>query len=110
MLAGVTETNKQIQRLAPVLNSPSVPDGVAVTSAPAEAPVEAVVKHRAGATYVFAVGMRGEKATATFTVAGMKGRAKAEVIDEGRTLDVDDGVFHDAFQPWDVHLYKIETE
>jgi hypothetical protein len=110
MLAGVTETNKQIHRLAPVLNSPSVLDGVAITSGPTEAPVEAVVKRHRGATYVFAVGMRDGKATAAFTVAGMKGRAKAEVIDEGRTLDVEDGVFRDTFQPWDVHLYKLETK
>ena len=110
MLAGVTETNKQIHRLAPVLNSPSVPEWVAVTSEPTEVPVEAVVKRHGGATYVFAVGMRDGKATATFTVAGMKGRAMAEVLDEGRTLDVSDGVFHDTFLPWDVHLYKIETK
>jgi hypothetical protein len=43
-------------------------------------------------------------------VAGAVGRARAEVIDEGRTLDVRDGAFRDTFQPWDVHLYKIRTE
>jgi hypothetical protein len=37
-------------------------------------------------------------------------RPKTEVIDEGRTLDVSDGVFRDTFQPWDVHLYKIKAE
>jgi hypothetical protein len=110
MLAKVTETNTQIQRLAPVLNSPSVPDGVTVTSSSAEVPVEAVVKRHGGATYVFAVGMREGKATATFTVAGMKGSVKVEVIDEGRTLDASDGVFRDTFGAWDVHLYKIKTE
>jgi hypothetical protein len=73
-------------------------------------PVEAVVKCHGGAVYVFAVGMRDGKATATFPLAGLKGRTKAEVIDEGRTLDVNDGVFRDTFEPWDVHLYKIRTE
>jgi hypothetical protein len=110
MLARVTETNQQIRRLAPVLNTPSVADGVVVTSSPAEVSVEAVVKRHGGAAYVFAVGMRDGKATATFTVAGMKGRARAEVIDEGRSLDVSDGVFRDTFQPWDVHLYRIKME
>jgi hypothetical protein len=110
MLAGVTETNRRIHRLAPVLNSPSVVAGVNVTSSPAEAPVEAVLKRHGGAAYVFAVGMRNAQATATFTVAGIKGRARAEVIDEGRTLEVHDGVFRDTFRPWDVHLYKIQTE
>src|SRR5262249_6262991 len=92
MLAAVTETNSQIRRLAPVLNSPSIPDGVSVTSSPAEVPVEAVVKRHGGATYVVAVGMREGKATVTFTLAGVKGRTEAEVIDEGRTLTVSDGV------------------
>jgi hypothetical protein len=110
MLAGITATNKQIHRLAPVLNSPSVPEGVTVTSSPAEVPVEAVLKRHGGAAYVFAVGMRAGKATATFTVAGLKGEARAEVIDEGRMLEVRDGVFRDTFRPWDVHLYKIRTE
>jgi hypothetical protein len=110
MLAKVTETNQQIQRLAPVLNSPSIPDGVAVTSSSAEVPVEAMVKRHGGATYVFAVGMREGKATATFTLAGVKGRAEAEVLDEGRTLEVSDGVFRDTFGAWDVHLYKVKTE
>jgi hypothetical protein len=110
MLASVTQTNKQIHRLAPVLNSPSVPGGVMVKSSVDSVPVEAMVRRHGGAVYVFAVGMRDGKATATFTVAGLKGRSKAEVIDEGRTLDVSDGVFRDTFEPWDVHLYRIGAE
>jgi hypothetical protein len=110
MLAKVTETNKQIHRLAPVLNGAALSDGVAVTSSSADVPIEAAARRHAGAVYVFAVGMRDGKATATLTVAGLKGGAKAEVIDEGRTLEVRDGVFRDSFAPWDVHLYKIDTE
>jgi len=101
MLAKVTETNMQIRRLAPVLNSPSIPERVIVTSSAPETPVEAVVKCHGGAAYVFAVGMRDRKVTATFAISGMRGQARAEVIDEGRTLDVSNGVFHDTFQPWD---------
>jgi hypothetical protein len=40
----------------------------------------------------------------------MRGSVKAEVIDEGRTLEVRDGVFADVFQPLDVHLYKIQSD
>jgi hypothetical protein len=109
MLAQVTATNKQIQRLAPVLNSPALPDGVTTTSS-ADVPVEATARRHGGAVYVFAVGMRDGQVTATFTVAGLKGSAKAEVIDEGRTLELRDGVFRDVFQPWDVHLYKIQAD
>jgi hypothetical protein len=109
MLAKVTQTNQQIQRLATVLNSPAVPDGLKVTTSTAEVPVEATVRRQGGAVYVFAVGMRAGQATATFTIAGLAGLRKVEVLDEGRSLEVRDGVFSDTFQPWDVHLYKINS-
>jgi hypothetical protein len=80
---------------------------VAVASAVAAVPVEAIAKRRDGATYVFAVGMRDGTTAATFTVAGMTGRAKAEVLGENRTVEVRDGVFQDAFGAWAVHLYVI---
>ena len=108
MLAKVTETNLQIQRLAAVLNSPAIADSVTVKSSPGEVPVEAMVRRHGAATYVFAVGMRDGKSTATFKIAGLAKNAKAEVLDEGRTLEVRDGVFSDTFQPWEVHLYKIQ--
>jgi len=93
-----------------VLNSAAILDGVTVKSSAPDVPVEATARRHGGAVYVFAVGMRDGKATATFTVAGLKGKAKVEVIDEERTLEARDGVFRDAFGPWDVHLYKIKGE
>jgi hypothetical protein len=107
MAAAVGAVNKQVHELAPVLNSPAVADGVSVASSAAAVPVEAVAKRRDGSTYVFAVGMRDGATTATFTVAGLTGRAKAEVLGEERTVDVRDGVFRDEFGAWDVHLYRI---
>jgi hypothetical protein len=107
MSAAVGAVNKQVHELAPVLNSPAVADGVSVVSSAAAVPVEAVAKRRDGSTYVFAVGMRDGATTATFTVAGLTGRAKAEVLGEDRTVDVRDGVFRDEFGAWAVHLYRI---
>jgi len=107
MLAAVTATNQQIQRLAKVLNAPTVPEGVAVTTTEPEVPVEAIVKRHDGATYVFAVAMRPGQTVAEFRVAGMSGRAQAEVLGEDRRLDVENGVFRDTFAPWDVHLYRV---
>ena len=104
MAAQIKAVNRQIHELAPVLNSTPVPDGVAVESA---VPVEAMVKRRDGATYVFAVNMRGEATAAAFKVGGLTGRAEAQVLGEERRVDVTDGVFRDAFRPWDVHLYVI---
>jgi hypothetical protein len=110
MLAQVTETNRQIHRLAPILNRPALVDGVAVTSVPEEVPVEATARRHGGSVYVFAVGMRDGKAAATFKVAGLHGRSSVEVLDEGRALEAEDGVFRDTFQPWAVHLYRVKAE
>jgi hypothetical protein len=108
MAAAVGAINRQIHDLAPVLNSPDVPGGVTVASSAAAVPVEAVARRRGGATYVFAVGMRGGATAATFTVAGLTGRARAEVLGEGRTVEVRDGVFRDEFGAWAVHLYRVK--
>ncbi|MCW8131513.1 MAG: hypothetical protein KIS92_14280 [Planctomycetota bacterium] len=105
MLEGVTKLNKQILALAPALNSPSEKDGVEVASSNAEAPVECVLKKHGGATYLFAVNMRGAETKATFTLKGASG--KAEVLEENRAVEIKDGQLVDAFKPYEVHLYKI---
>jgi hypothetical protein len=110
MLAGVTAVNKQIQELAPVLNSPTIADRVRVESSALEQPVESLVKQRGRDLYVFAVGMRGGETTASFQVTGLAGDQKAEVLGEGRSVDVKAGRFNDRFAPWDVHLYRIRGE
>jgi hypothetical protein len=110
MVAKVTETNLQITRLAAVLNSPAIEDGFTVTSSNAEVPVEASVRRHGGALYIFAIGMREGEATASFKIAGLADKGQVEVLDEGRTLEVRDGMFRDTFQSWDVHLYKVKTQ
>lgn len=108
MLATVTKTNQQIQQLAPVLNSPTIPEAVSVTTTNADVPVEAIVKRHGGATYVFAVAMRPGETHAECRVAGLSGKPRVEVLGEDRRIDITDGVFRDTFAAWDVHLYRIE--
>lgn len=108
MLAAITALNRQITRLAPVLNSPSRPDLARITTDDPGVPVAALAKQHRGATYVFAVALRDGRATATITLPGHAGRQSVEVLDEGRTLSAQDGVFRDAFGPWAVHLYRLE--
>jgi hypothetical protein len=110
MLAQVGAINRQIHQQAAVLNSPTVADGVSVTTSSADVPVEAMLKRRKGTTYVFAVGMRDGTATAAFKVAGWSGGGTAQVLGEGRSVSVRDGTFQDTFRPWDVHLYEIHHE
>ena len=70
--AAVKAVNAQIKELAPVLNSPTVPEGVRVISSDPAVPVEVLCKRHGGATYVFAVSMRGTPTTASFELSGIK--------------------------------------
>lgn len=109
MLAGVTQVNRQIHELAPVLNSPTIVGGAAAVSENKEVPVAVMTKQYEGATYVFAVAMRDGQTKARFTVPGLGGDQPVEVLGESRSLTSKSGVFDDDFQPWDVHLYRIAT-
>jgi hypothetical protein len=109
MLSAVTAINHRIQLLAPVLHSPAVTDSVTVITANAEVPIDVLTKRQGGATYVFAVAMRGKPTQATFQVQGLSANAQVTVLDEDRTIESKAGTFTDTFQPWDVHLYRLAT-
>ena len=118
LLAGMTALNKEIRDLARVLNSPTVEGRVSVaSSAPASQemaadglePIAAMTKEQGGALYVFAVRMEDTPARGAFQVAGLPASAQAEVLGEGRTVDVTGGAFSDDFQGYTVHLYKITS-
>jgi hypothetical protein len=99
--------NAQVRALARALNSPSVGNGVAVTSSNAAIPVDVMLKRHSGATYLFAIGARpGGETTATFRLRDM-GEATVEAIGEGRTLTAKGGVFSDRFREYEVHLYRV---
>jgi hypothetical protein len=109
MLAAVTAINREIHELAPVLNSPTVKDGAVVESTPKEVPIAQMVKRHNGATYLFAVGMRNAPTKALFEVREVPETAVADVIGEGRRIEVKNGRFVDDFRAYDVHLYKIQS-
>jgi len=102
--AALPVINAQIAGLAPVLNTQSVANGVTVTSS---VQVDTMLKRFGGATYLFAVEMRGGTTTATFKLRDFPASAAAEVLGEGRTIAVAGGSFQDAFSSYGVHLYKI---
>ncbi len=107
MLAGVTVLNKQIQSLAPALNSPTVHGAATVKSSNPDVPVDILVKREGGATYIFAVAMRDAETVATITLTNAAGSQKVEVLGEGRAPEMTTGVLSDQFAPWAVHLYRI---
>jgi hypothetical protein len=110
LLPAVTAINRQIQELAPVLNSPTRAGIATVNAASDQAPIDIMAKRHRGATYVFAVGMRNTPTRGSFPVRGLRKTAVAEVLGEGRTVTIRNGRFEDDFRPHEVHLYRISEK
>jgi hypothetical protein len=102
-LREITRINEQIAKLAPVLNSPSLPGRVAVEAA---VEIATLVKRFGDATYVFAVNMQKKPAKVRLRLIGVSG-SEAQVLDEDRTLRLEDGAIGDVFAEYGVRLYKI---
>ena len=100
--------NARIAALAPVLNSPTITSGVSVES-PEATPISTLVKRHNGSTYVFAVAMRNNPGTASFTLPDIH-TGIVEVLDENRELSLSGGVFKDDFAGYDVHLYQVRAK
>jgi hypothetical protein len=107
MRDAVAGLNRQIHDLAPVLNSPTVPDGVAVSSSNPDVPVDVMVKRHGGWTYVLAVAMRDSTTEATFILPDGRLTAPVDVIGESRTIMPAGAAFRDAFAGYAVHLYRV---
>lgn len=114
MSAAVKALNAEIRTLAPVLNSPTITNAVGVTSSNPDVPVDIMVKREGRALYIFAIGMRNHATRAAFRVDDLrqdwmnKKNGTAEVVGEDRTLPIWGGRFEDEFQPYQVHIYRIE--
>jgi hypothetical protein len=108
MLAAVTDINRQIATLAPVLNSPDARGAVEVRSSDASVPVAVLTKQQADGLYVFAVAMRDAETAAAFKLTPADKPRTVEVLGENRTLAVVDGGFSDHFRGWGVHLYRLK--
>ncbi len=107
MLAAVTAINRQIHELAPVLNSPSIDDGVVVETSEPESPIAAMVKRHDRATYVFAVNLHGEPVKGSFSLRDRAVGNDGAVLGEARRVALEQGRFTDTFAPYAVHLYSI---
>ena len=109
MLEAVTRINRQIHELAPVLNSPSLPEAVELGITPAEVPVATMVKRHGDALWLFAVSMRPQSAAVTFQFTTAFEARTVEVLDESRSIPVRDDRFVDHFEPYAVHLYRLRS-
>src|SRR5205814_273103 len=85
----VTKTNRLIQSLAPVLNSPSISGTIAVSST---TPIATMVKVFENTAYIFAVAMQNSRSTVRITV-GDGHDQNAQVIGEARSVSIVQGSF-----------------
>lgn len=98
--AVVTDTNKQIAELAPVINSPTYSSFVDVPG------VKTLVKRHDGAWYIFA-GSDGSTGTRTFQLPQVPDGPVA-VVGENRSVSLVGNRFEDSFlSPNTVHIYRI---
>jgi len=107
MLEAVTRLNHQIRELAPVLHSPSLSDAVICQPDKPAIPIAWMVKQFERQLYVFAVAMRPGMTSARFQLKEPPADGNLEVLGENRKLPIRDGAFRDSFQPWEVHLYRL---
>lgn len=102
----ITRINAQVRTLAPVLNSPTLPERVQVN---APVSVATVVKEFAGDTYVFAVNMEPRPARVRLVLSGVK-TGQGVAMGEDRLVRIEEGTISDDFEPYGVRLYKIAGE
>jgi len=101
MLAQLAATDARLHALAPVLTAPQ-----GAVDVPSTSGVAASTRTLDGALYVIAVNSTARAATVSLRVPGLRAGA-LDVLDEGRSVrSTKRGVFHDAFEPYAVHLYR----
>jgi hypothetical protein len=103
IVAAVKDTNALLQRLAPVLNSPTIEGRLAASGTIASA---TMLKERDGALYLFAGSTEAKAGSLSVSLSGVS-NGSAEVIGENRRTPIKDGVLHDSFSGYEVHIYRI---
>lgn len=106
----VKDINDRITSLARVLNSARIEDGVTVEEVNKVPAVTALVKQDRCNFYIFAGSKSRLTVEATFHVKHNIIDQDIEVLDENRSIQLQDQTFQDAFGPYAVHLYRFEKE
>lgn len=104
MLSAVTDLNREITRLAAVVNSAEIKNAINVK---AKIPISIMLKKYQDTTYLFAVSMRDTADSVSFLLPENMHFNKLHVVNESRTLKINRGTFTDQFKPWDVHIYTF---
>jgi hypothetical protein len=117
LLAAVTAINRQVHELAPVLNRPSILEGIRVKGASSstslratDEPVAWMLKRREDAAYLFTVNMRNQPTRKTFVgelFLDLGAPVSVTVLGESRRVPLQNGELTDEFRPYEVHLYEL---
>ena len=107
IVEAVKATNAEVMRFAPVLNSPTLPAAIEVTTSVPGASVATLCKKQGDDTYVFAVSRSDKPIRATLTTQGSAAKGAVEVVGESRSVEAKGGGFADDFPPYGVHFYRI---
>lgn len=101
----VKAVNAEVLSLAPILNSDAPFNHVSVSGPGAES-VNTMTKQYENASYIFAVCISSACGATTFALPGYE-HGLADVIGEGRALNITGGAFQDNFAGYGVHLYHV---
>jgi len=109
---GIAAINLRLQSLSSVLNSRSLEGAVRVdlgASMQANS-VSTIVKKENCQLYIFSGSISKFSNSTRFILTEKLKAQKVEVLDEDRTLPLEDGEFHDTFGPYATHLYRISLK
>ena len=107
-----TNLTRRLSSLASVLVAEDVPQPPepVVTDGPTRdaygrLSVTMLLKNASDGTYIFAVNATKQRVKARFAIGSAA--AMAEVLWEDRAVELANGCFHDVFDPFAVHVYKL---
>ena len=121
LMTAITAINREIRELAPVLNSPSITNGVFCESTVEDGAIAWMLKRRGETACLFAVNLMNRPTRGSFLIRestlGMGRSVSANVMGESRAIPVRKGgvpdesnpyEMADDFKPYAVHLYVLE--
>ncbi len=107
-LAGITALNNEITQLAPVINSNENTLDVQIEDVSGLTEVDFMVRQYQQKTYIFSAGMRDSSTVKKFSLSS-KFCGTVEVLNQSRQIQINDGIFTDTFNGFDVNIYKIDS-
>ncbi|MDM7986145.1 MAG: immunoglobulin domain-containing protein [Smithella sp.] len=106
-------TNQTVFAYAEILRTPDIPGTSAVTNGPVN--VITMTKQFDGDTYIFAMGdgnaeyCNGLPVEAEIMVTGQTGIKIVAVLNDLRSVTMNEGRINDHFEPYEFHIYKIDN-